>query len=427
VLFLGYYETFVKEAAEGYAKVPEETNELYKRHHSVVGAIGPLDSNEQAETIAIKSFLEFNKGRIGIEFDAIIGSSCAIINNKSISVSRPQESEALLRKMLHNNSDDKYAAFVNAYSKRAISINVPKGETAEVKLLFLNHDQPLLSHVFMNAEADAKAKVVELYASVGTKPSVMATIHEITSGDNSNFELDAIHNENSQTTLISFCKNTIGSNANLKFNTFYNGTKLSRVRNVMTASAKTSKIDINEVVFGSSSQKFDIATQILNQGRESNASLESKAVLMDTSFCTLKGFARVLKGASGARSFVHERGILLDKGARVDGLPDMSVDESDVKATHSSATAPVDEETVFYLMSKGIPEVGVKKLIVSGFLGESISKMHNSAARNLAIELINHKLETKQFGAIPEANPENAWMFGEEREKDMFEGHYKYR
>jgi Fe-S cluster assembly protein SufD len=342
-------------------------------------------------------------------------------------VARPQDSEELLRKMMHNNIDDKYAAFVNAYSKRAIAINVPKGESREVKLLFLNHDQPLLSHVFMNAEQGAKAKIVEFYASTAAKPSAMATIHEITSGDNSNFELDAIHNENSLTTLLSFCRNSIGSNANLKFNTFYNGTRLSRVRNVMSASSRTSRIEINEVVFGSGAQKFDIATQILNQGRESHASLESKAVLMDTSFCQLKGYARVLKGASGARSFVNERGILLDKGARVDGLPDMSVDESDVKATHSSATAPVDEETVFYLMSKGIPEVGVKKLIVSGFLSESISKMHNSTARALAIELINNKLETRQFGEIPASNPEDVWMFGEEREKDMFEGHYKYR
>ena len=424
---MGYYDSFVKEAAEGYAKLPEETNELYKRHHSVVGAVGPLDSNEQAEMAALQEFIQTNKERIGIEFDAVIGSSSTIINSTNVTVAKAQDSEELLKKMMHNNSDDKYAAFINAYSKRAISINVPKGESKEVRLLFLNHDQPLLSHIFMNAEDGSKAKVVEVYASTATKPSTMATIHEITSGNDSNFELDAIHDENALTTLLSFCRNSIGSNANLKFNTFYNGGMLSRVRNVMNATSKTSRIEVNEVVFGSSTQKFDIATQILNQGRESNASLESKAVLMDTSFCQMKGFARVLRGASGARSFVHERGILLDKGARVDGLPDMSVDESDVKATHSSATAPVDEETVFYLMSKGIPEVGVKKLIVSGFLGESISKMHNGGARNLAIELINQKLETRQFGSIPKPNPENAWMFGEEREKDMFMGHYKYR
>ena len=155
-----------------------------------------------------RSFLQVNKERLGIEFDAIIGSSCTVLNSKNVVVARPEESEGLLRKMMHSNSDDKYAAFINAYSKRAISINVPKGETREIKLLFLNHDQPLLSHVFMNADQGAKAKIVEVYASTATKPSAMATIHEITSGNDSNFELDAIHNENSLTTLLSFCRNS---------------------------------------------------------------------------------------------------------------------------------------------------------------------------------------------------------------------------
>ena len=158
-----------------------------------------------------------------------------------------------------------------------------------------------------------------------------------------------------------------------------------------------------------------------------NASLESKAVLTDSSFCILKGFAKVMKGASKSRSFVHERGILLDKRARVDALPDMSVAESDVKATHSSATSPVDPETVFYLMSKSIDELGVKRLIVSGFLAESISKMHNDAARRLSISLVNDKLERKAFGHIPKIDKEKLWEFGEEREKDLFIGHYKYR
>lgn len=193
---MGYYDMFVKEATEGYAKLPEEASELYKRHHSVIGALGSLSSNEQAEGSEIQEFLKTNNGRMGMEFDAVIGSSTTILNNRNVEAARPQDSEDLLEKMMHNNIDDKYAAFINAYSKRAISINVPAGESREIKLLFLNHDQPLLSHVFMNAERGAKAKVVEIYASLSTKPSAMATIHEITSGNDSNFELDAIHNEN---------------------------------------------------------------------------------------------------------------------------------------------------------------------------------------------------------------------------------------
>ncbi|MDE1865631.1 MAG: SufD family Fe-S cluster assembly protein [Candidatus Micrarchaeota archaeon] len=424
---MGFYETFVTEAAESYAKLPEETNSLYKKHHVTVGQIPDMQENEKAEIAAMNDFLNANTGRFGTGFDAVIGSSTVLVNNKIVTVGQPKSSENLLNRMMHSSKDDRYTAFINANSKRTIVINVEKGVHQEVKLLFLNHDQPLLSHVFMNAGADSKAKVVEVYASSATKSSTMATIHEISSGDNSTFELDAIHNENAGTTLLSFCKNNLGSHSNFRFNTFYNGSQLARIRNVINATSPGSNVEVNEVVFGSKVQKFDIATQIHNQGRESNASLESKAVLMDTSSCLLKGFAKVLKGASGARSYVHERGILLDRGARVDGLPDMSVEESNVKATHSSATAPIDQETVFYLMSKGIPEIGVKKLIVAGFLGEIISKMHSESARSMAIELINHKLETREFGVLPETNPENAWMFGEEKGRDMFMGHYKYR
>ena len=170
-----------------------------------------------------------------------------------------------------------------------------------------------------------------------------------------------------------------------------------------------------------------MGTYIVNRGAHTSASLESKAALMDRSFCIMKGFAKIEKGATKAKSYVHERGILLDKGAKVDGLPDMSVDENDVKATHSSATAPVDPESVFYLMSKGIDEVGVRKLLVSGFFSNSMAKVQSSIMRELSMSVINSKLETKTYGAMPKIDARNLWVTAETGESDMFKGHYKYR
>ena len=149
---------------------------------------------------------------------------------------------------------------------------------------------------------------------------------------------------------------------------------------------------------------------------------------MDSSFCILKGFAKINKGATKAKSYVHERGILLDKNAKVYGLPDMSVDENDVKATHSSATSPVDPESVFYLMTKGIDEIGVRKLLVTGFFAESLSKMHNSIMKELSMSLINTKLETKVYGGAPKLDARNIWVGATDTgDVDMFKGHYKYR
>jgi Fe-S cluster assembly protein SufD len=117
----------------------------------------------------------------------------------------------------------------------------------------------------------------------------------------------------------------------------------------------------------------------------------------------------------------------LDKGAKMYELPDMSVDENDVKATHSSAMSPVDPEAMFYLMSKGIDEREVRKLIVTGFFADGLSKIGDYTAREIAMSLIREKLRDKTFGKIPRLDTADMWIArGRSPKEDMLEGHYKY-
>ena len=75
------------------------------------------------------------------------------------------------------------------------------------------------------------------------------TIHEIDLGDGSDLELDALHNENSNTLCLRFCKNKIGDDSHLTYNSVYTEPH-TRVRNVIEAAGKNSNIEVNEVVFG---------------------------------------------------------------------------------------------------------------------------------------------------------------------------------
>jgi Fe-S cluster assembly scaffold protein SufB len=117
---------------------------------------------------------------------------------------------------------------------------------------------------------------------------------------------------------------------------------------------------------------------------------------MDTSLCILKGFAKIANGATMSSSYIKERSILLDKGTRVDSLPDMSVDENDVKAAHSSATAPISEDEMFYLMSKGIDAIQAKRLIVNGFFSEYTKAIGNGAMNEVTGAMINEKFEKRK-------------------------------
>ena len=328
---------------------------------------------------------------------------------------------------MHKTDEDKYVAYIDAFADKCVVVDVPDGKKASINMLMLNSAKPLNVRLFITVGNNSVLNLFQYFGSEASAASALGTIHEIQLGTGSEMEINALHNEDSNTVNLSFTKNVIGEDSQLRLNAVYCGASHTRVRNVIEATGKGSRVDANEIVFGSSEQKFDISTRIINRGAHTSASLESKAALMDSSFCIMKGFAKIEKGATKAKSYVHERGILLDKGAKVDGLPDMSVDENDVKATHSSAIAPIDPESVFYLMSKGIGALGVRRLLVGGFFSNSMAKVQSSIMKELSMSLINSKLETKAYGSVPKIDTRNIWITTNANENDMFKGYYKYR
>ena len=424
------HEEFVKGAMENYEKLPQEISEIYKRYFiSIPSDLKGLGKN--AHGTSLGNYRDNVLGEFsgfGTKFDVILGDGIfAGSQNPFVKIEGPEWLGASLKEGMHRTNEDKYVAYIGAFADKCVIVDVPDGEKASINMLMLNSAKPLNVRLFVNVGNNSALNVFQYFGSETSAPSVLGTIHEIRIGAGSEMEINALHNENSDTVNLSFTKNVIGEDSQLRLNAVYCGASHTRVRNVIEATEKGSRVDANEIVFGSSEQKFDISTRIINRGAHTSASLESKAALMDRSFCIMKGFAKIEKGATKAKSYVHERGILLDKGAKVDGLPDMSVDENDVKATHSSAMAPIDPESVFYLMSKGIDELGVRSLLVSGFFSNSMAKVQSNIMKELSMSLINSKLETKAYGAIPKINTRNIWITQDASEDDMFKGHYKYR
>ena len=409
------YNQFVKCATEQYDTLPQEGTQLYKKHFIPI----PFElkkyvdakADAEGEGAALTGLLNWELKGMNVKFDAAIGSDYAVGGNKYLKIKGAETlGDEEMKNRLHESGEDKYIAFIDAYSRRFIFIDVPGGNKANLNLIFPNSNSALNAEVIINVGKGSTLSLFELYSSRNASASSSGTIHEVRIGENSDVEINSLHNETANTVVLGFCRGKVGEGSAFRFNSFYNGGSYVRVRNKIEACGIRSKIDVNELVFGSREQKFDVNTVAVNGGKETGAHLESKAALMDTSFCIFKGFARIEKGAKKSESYVHERGLLLDEGARIDALPDMSVDESDVKAKHSSATAPIDDETSFYLMSRGIGEREVRELIVKGLFAESLSKFNNRAMRDACLSLIDDKIGN-----------------GKGPGGDIFKGYHKYR
>lgn len=98
--------------------------------------------------------------------------------------------------------------------------------------------------------------------------------------------------------------------------------------------------------------------------------------------------------ATGTDTFETNRNLLLTDGARADSVPNLEIESGEIiGAGHASATGRFDDEQVFYLQARGIPEDQARRLIVRGFFGEIIQKIAVAAVRDRLTEAIEHELE----------------------------------
>ena len=104
--------------------------------------------------------------------------------------------------------------------------------------------------------------------------------------------------------------------------------------------------------------------------------------------------------ATGTDTFEINRNLVLTDGARADSVPNLEIETGEiVGAGHASATGRFDDEQLFYLKARGIPEEAARRLVVRGFFGEIISKIALPAVRDRLTDAIEHELAATESKA----------------------------
>jgi Fe-S cluster assembly protein SufD len=97
--------------------------------------------------------------------------------------------------------------------------------------------------------------------------------------------------------------------------------------------------------------------------------------------------------AAGTDTFESNRNLVLTDGARADSIPNLEIETGEiVGAGHASATGRFDDEQLFYLRSRGIPEDQARRLVIRGFFAEIIAKIAVPEIRERLTSAIEHEL-----------------------------------
>jgi Fe-S cluster assembly protein SufD len=83
----------------------------------------------------------------------------------------------------------------------------------------------------------------------------------------------------------------------------------------------------------------------------------------------------VRKNAHGTNAFQTNRNLKLSADARAESVPNLEIENNDVRCSHASTVGPIDEDQRFYLESRGVPPVAAERLVVAGFFAEVLEKV----------------------------------------------------
>ncbi|MFY1637755.1 Fe-S cluster assembly protein SufD [Solwaraspora sp. WMMB335] len=117
--------------------------------------------------------------------------------------------------------------------------------------------------------------------------------------------------------------------------------------------------------------------------------------------------------ATGTDTYEINRNLVLTDGARADSVPNLEIETGEVAgAGHASATGRFDDEQLFYLMARGIPEAEARKLVVRGFFAEMINKIPVEQLRDRLGAAIEQRLRKTEAAQTEAAQAEAAHAVG---------------
>jgi Fe-S cluster assembly protein SufD len=129
---------------------------------------------------------------------------------------------------------------------------------------------------------------------------------------------------------------------------------------------------------GHGNQHLDYDTTQEHAAPDTTSDLAFRGILRDRATAVWSGMIRVDPQAQRTDAFQESRNLLLSDGAHADAIPGLEIEANDVRCTHAATIGRIDEEQLFYLMSRGLPRRDAERLLVGGFLGVVAGRLENS-------------------------------------------------
>ena len=362
-----------------------DLNQIIKNNIGELSFYNDYTSTNKVDTSVFVDGLEHNKivfinGRIEkIDFNYEKKEQIEIIDQSETT-----------NKLDNNNS---LSDLNNAFTNKCFKILVKKGyQLAKPLIIYHSTNSKIWSkninlRLDFELDKDSSLRIVDLFNDTSEK-NFLNIFYNFELKENAvlkNYKVDKLKNKN-----IKYSFNNIEQDKNSISETFILSSGSNFVKNEINCNLKGehSSAFVNGIFSLDDNQHHEIRT-IINHLTENTKSYQLiKSVLDQSSKAVYQGKIFVNSEAQKTDGYQLSKAILLKKESEFNAKPELEIYADDVKCSHGSASGSLNEDSIFYLMSRGLNYQQSRELLINGFLLDVVEKITDAEIKNLIKNMI---------------------------------------
>ncbi|MFT8399959.1 MAG: Fe-S cluster assembly protein SufD [Lentilactobacillus diolivorans] len=253
-----------------------------------------------------------------------------------------------------------------------------------------------VNHTLIVAGANSRFKVLQRSQTVGEVANPAHTMVEIVAEAGSYVKFSALDSFAKQTHAYINRRGYLANDARIDWavGVMNDGNTIADFDSNLVGNG--SHTEMQTVAISTDQQTQGIDTQVTNYGRHSEGNILQRGILLGKSALVFNGIGKIIKGAHGAKAQQENRVLMLSPKARGDANPILLIDENDVIAGHAASVGRINQDQLYYLMSRGLTKEMAQRLVARGFLGVVLRDIPVAEVRSQLVDMIERKLANGQ-------------------------------
>ncbi len=157
--------------------------------------------------------------------------------------------------------------------------------------------------------------------------------------------------------------------------------------------AEGAESNVQALYAGGAGQHFDQHLEANHLVGHTTSNTYARGIVRGGAKAVYRGMITIKPGAHGSSADQNGHAMLLDNASHVDAIPGLQIDADDVVAGHGATVGQIDDEQLFYLQARGLPEDEARQLLIKGFFEDILKQIENRNVRDQFWRAVKEKLQ----------------------------------